>query len=151
MISRKAGFTLLEVLISLAIVLICFVGILQLLLIGSLQVNLSAEKTTAYLTASSRLAELRAGGSANLEQWKNENSFHRATGQEAENCLCSGWYSTVTVLSVGEERFYRVTIVVVGRNGREESFITYLSDLGLPKAGEATLPLEQPIKIFQAE
>jgi len=151
MISKKSGFTLLEVLASLVIVLLCVIGILQLLLLSSIQVNLLAEKTTSYLTASSKLAELRAGGTANLEQWKKENSFHQATGQEAENCLCSGWYSTVSVLNAGEEKFYRVVMVVVGRTGREETFITYLSDLGWSKAGKVALPLEQPIKLFQSE
>lgn len=149
---KNSGFTLLETMVALLIFMIGTVGVLQLLLISQVQINLAASQVTSYLTASSKLAELRAGGEAKLSQWKDENSFHQATGQEADNCLCKGWYSNVTALSIGDERFYRVEFVVVGLTGQEQKFVTYLADMGPPATGEGVLPImEQPIKLFQRE
>jgi type IV pilus modification protein PilV len=123
---HRDGFTLLEVLIALAILTIGIVAAMQLLPYSLRQSRAAAERTAAAHLANSEMSRLRAmdiGQQEGFRQWLNLNTLRAA---DASYDLYSGWSTTVQRMGIDSDT-YRVTFSVQMLDGRRESFVTYVT------------------------
>ena len=127
MMRRHDGFTLLEVLIALAILGIGIIAVMQLFPASLRQSQLAAERTVITGVANSELSRLRAIDlNTKLDTWKERNTFHTLTEIERIYALYEGWSSTVTRVP-GARDTYRVTFTIERTDGRTETFVTYVT------------------------
>ena len=136
------GFTLVEVLIAVSILLI---GILAGA--GLMAKSLSAqqrarEKTIASQIASSQLSVLQALDPGWYLAWFDRNSLVVIDpAKEPQFGSCTGWSTTVEQVSQATST-YRVTMCLFMTSGANEEFVTYVTPKG------ADVP-DQPIKIYE--
>lgn len=131
---RQKGFTLVEVLVAMAILSIGVVAVLQLFPHALRLVRGAAERTQAAELADSEFARLRAAGvGSGLSEWLNnvKNAYslyeiQRITEIYAPNILYEGVNATIErIASAGD--MYRVTFSVLMADGRNETFVTYVT------------------------
>jgi type II secretion system protein I len=125
---NEHGFTLLEVLIALAIVGIGIIAVMQLFPSSLKQARMAAERTAAANVANSELGQLRSiNNQGDFRSWLDANSlkFISAAGEKIY-ALYGGWQTSVQRLSDSEET-YRVTFNVKMLDGRSETFVTYVT------------------------
>jgi uncharacterized protein (TIGR02598 family) len=121
---RRDGFTLLEVLIALALLTVGIVAAMQLFPYSLRQTRAAAERTAAAHLADSQISRLRAMDiGQHFNQWLIAN-----TGQQADaaNDLYSGWSATAQRTGINTDT-YRVTFSVQMLDGRRENFVTYIT------------------------
>lgn len=124
---QKGGFTLIEVLIALAILGVGIVAIMQLFPASLRQTRLAAERTIVTNLATSQLSRLQSGDlRTNLSAWLQENTLHDLERIERIYALYEGWQTTVHRVPGGPDT-YRVTFTVELANGRQETFVTYVT------------------------
>lgn len=126
---EQKGFTLLEVLIALAILGLAIVAIFRLFPASLQQARIAAERTVIAELASSRLGQVRAAGAEYLLQ--GPPSFLNATTASevyASGALYDGYYSSIQRMPGSDETYLqRVTFTVNLPDGRHETFVTYVA------------------------
>lgn len=129
---ENAGFTLLEVMISLTILAVGIVAVMQLFPISLRQSRVAAERTVVASLAKTELGKVKAGGvGTQLQEWARSNAFRTLSEIEQGYALYQGWRTTVQRVpgaSAGNVDLYRVTFAVQMLDGREETFVTYVTD-----------------------
>ena len=133
--SRRRGFTLLEVLISLVILSVGVIAVLQLFPHALRQVRAAAERTQAAELAESRFALLRAAGVGDgLSGWLQDiraiegdlKSWDTISNVYTASALYQGVKATIERIA-GSGDIYRVTLSIVMSDGRSEKFVTYIA------------------------
>jgi len=121
---EKGGFTLLEVLIALAILTVGIVAAMQLFPYSLRQSRAAAERTAAAHLADSQISRLRAMDiGQDFSQWVDKNTpFQPGSADD----LYSGWSTTVQRTGINTDT-YRVTFSVQMLDGRRENFVTYIT------------------------
>ncbi len=122
----KGGFTLLEVLIALAILMVGIVAIMQLFPRSLLQARVAAERTITAELANSVLGQIRASSAKALFD-------KRVPGQLLSAYTVYGLYDgyTTTVQRLngsGNTYLQRVTFSVTFPDGRIEQYVTYVAE-----------------------
>ena len=122
--NSQKGFTLLEVLVALAIPLIGIGTVMQIMPISLLYARSAAEQTVASQAADSVVGQLRQMGAAALfydEVPKNLVSFEKASG-------FYGYATTFQQISGSTESFLqKVTFTVTLPNDKQQQFVTYIA------------------------
>ena len=127
---NKKGFTLLEVIFALAILVIGIVGVLALFPVGLRASKRGGDFTTATFLAQQQLELIRRAGQAvynpdgsygNYEEPYNDSNYPNFTK----------WYVVITRPTLGITSLYTVDLKIYWNDrGQEryEDFITYLAD-----------------------
>ena len=123
-VTDQSGFTLLEVLVSLGIIIIGIVATMQLYPTSLLQARIAAERTVTAQTANSVFGEIRASSAEAL--FENRVPPELLSDPEASSLF--GYRTTIQRLpgSAGVH-LQRVTLTVTFASGRRETFVTYVS------------------------
>lgn len=122
---RQEGFTLLEVLIALAILIIGIVAVMQLFPSSLLQARIAAERSITAELANSVIGQVRAASAEAL--YKNAIppgllAVHGSYG------LYDGYTTSTNRLGGASEVYLqRVTFTVRFPEGRRETFVTYMA------------------------
>ena len=121
------GFTLLEVLIALAILLVGIISAMQLFPASLRQARVAAERTSVANLANSELSRLRALDVArDFGTWLDKNTLETLSATERAYSLYDGWYTTVQRTGDSTDT-YRITFSVQMMDGRREVFVTYVT------------------------
>lgn len=126
---KSRGFTLLEIVVALTIISVGIVAVMRLFPESLRQARLAAERTTVAFLAKTQLGRVRASGlGGQLQNWIQANSFQNleATGN-AYGGLYKVYRSTTQRVR-GDVNLYRITFTVEMFDGREEQFVTYVTD-----------------------
>lgn len=125
--ARNDGFTLLEVLVALAILATGIMGAMQLFPASLRQTHAAAERAAAANLANSELTRLR---SLDIQReflsWLDKNTLESLASTERAYSLYDGWFATVQQAG-GSSDTYRVTFSVQMMDGRKETFVTYVT------------------------
>lgn len=125
----RAGFTLLEVLIALTILAVGILVIMRLFPMSLVQQRRAAERTVVASLARTQLSEVRTGGVGTaLSQWLKGNAYHIIDEAASSYTLYKSWRSTVTRMGQSDVDLYRVVFTVRLNDGREEEFVTYVTE-----------------------
>lgn len=125
---HEAGFTLLEIIVSLTILAVGVIAVLQLFPIAQTQARRASERTTVASLARTELGRVKAGGVGNnLTDWAVENALKQLNEQERAYALYDSWRSSVQRVS-GDVDLFRVTFSVRLYDGSEEKFVTYVTE-----------------------
>jgi prepilin-type N-terminal cleavage/methylation domain-containing protein len=120
----QKGFTLLEVLIALAILLIGIGTVMQIMPISLLYARSAAEQTVASQAADSVIGQLRQMGADALfydEVPRDLMNFDKAAG-------FYGYTTTIQRVPGTEENFLqKVTFTVILPSNKQKQFVTYIS------------------------
>ncbi|MEW8027238.1 MAG: type II secretion system minor pseudopilin GspI [Candidatus Thiodiazotropha sp.] len=121
-ISRSRGFTLLEILIALAILAIAFASIITVAANQSVNVGYLRDKTLAHWVALNQITELQIG-----KKWP-------ATGKQQgdEEMGLKKWHWQRTVSKTPDDRVRRVEIAVFRNRGDDEAVTRLVSFLSQP-------------------
>lgn len=127
--SERKGFTLVEVLVALAILGVAIVAIIKLFPDSLRQARVAAERTIVAELASSRLGQVRAAGAENLLNGRPSYLNLTAASQIYQTSLMyDGYTSNVQRMSGADETYLqRVTFTVKMPDGRLETFVTYVA------------------------
>lgn len=126
--SSKGGFTLLEVIVALTILAVGIIAIMQLFPTSLRQTRVAAERTTVASLARSELGRVRAGGVGEaLNEWAVQNALKTLTEAQRSYALYDSWRSTVQRVG-GDVDLFRITFSVRMFDGREEQFVTYVTE-----------------------
>ena len=137
---RNGGFTLVEVLIAMAIIIVGLVAVMRFFPLGLRQASVAQERTLASEMADDHLGRLRFGGARNLMETNGlegillTNPFFSVTNDIASGVrtsyeVYSGYETTIQRMHGADEVFLqRVTFTVDMNDGRREQFVTYIVD-----------------------
>ena len=121
----REGFTLLEVLIAMGILLIGIVSIMQLFPHSLMQARMANERTVTAELANSVLGQIRASSAEALFNSRIPGSLLTVYGAYG---LYDGYTTSVRRLNGGMDVFLqRVTFTVTFADGREESYTTFVA------------------------
>lgn len=125
---RSAGFTLLEVLVALAILSTGIMAAMQLFPAALRQTHAAAERVAAANLASSELSRLRVLDVQRNDflSWLDRNTLESLDATGRAYALYDGWFTTVQRTG-GTSDTYRVTFSVQMMDGRRETFVTYVT------------------------
>jgi type IV pilus modification protein PilV len=124
---QKDGFTLLEVLIALAILTIGIIAAMQLFPASLRQTRAAAERTAAAHLANSEMSRLRAlDVNKDFARWVDRNTLDTLSATQRAYSLYNGWSASVQRVGTDTETF-RVTFSVQMLDGRSEKFVTYIT------------------------
>lgn len=122
---RRAGFTLLEVIVALSILAVGIIAIMQLFPVSIRQQRVAQERSVIASLAKTELGKVRVSGvGPQLQEWVKENALRTLTEAQRAYALYTGWHATVSRVG-GDVDLYRITFVVRMVDGREEEFVTY--------------------------
>ena len=128
---ERAGFTIIELLISIIILVIGLVGVLLVIPLGQRSAGRSALTTQAAILASEKIEELKSMGYTELtsqNEWSGsaDNYSWRATIQDVAASDFQG------VVSLPQEQLVKIvmeiTYTVQGKE-RRDTFVTFYSEL----------------------
>lgn len=125
---KNAGFTLVEVLVALTLLAVGIVGVLTLFPQSLRQTRIAQERTTVATLARTELGRVRTGGVGDpLNEWAIRNAFRELTAAQQAYALYESWRANVSRVG-GDVDLFRVTFSVRLFDGREEKFVTYLTE-----------------------
>lgn len=120
------GFTLVEVLVALAILLTGIVAVLIMFPLSLQQARLAAERSVSSTAAQSVLSQVRA---TSAEALYNDRLLPELLTQTRGATNIYGYGTSVQRLSGAAEVYLqRVTFTVTLSNGRTESFTTFVAE-----------------------
>mgnify|MGYP000864407623 CR=1 FL=1 len=123
----RAGFSLLEIVIAMAILGFGVMAVLQLFPRALQQTRQAAEQSTVASLARTELGKMRAAGVGNqLVTWAAQNAMNQLTAQQRAYAMYDSWNASVQRVG-GDVDLYRVTFSVTLNSGREERFVTYVT------------------------
>ena len=133
---KTNGFTLVEVLVAMAILAIAMVALIQMFPQAMRMSRRAAEKTTVSSLAKTEMGRVKAAGVGDLigpGNWAVRNGIVQLGATQnvygavlKADSLYKGW--TATVQRAGAEvDLFRVTFSVELSNGRKEKFVTYVT------------------------
>lgn len=124
----QAGFTLLEIIVSLTILAVGIMAVLQLFPLAQTQARKASERTTVASLARTQLGKVKAGVVGNtLSDWAVENALKQLNEQERAYALYDSWRSSVQRVA-GDVDLFRVTFSVRLFDGSDETFVTYVTE-----------------------
>jgi prepilin-type N-terminal cleavage/methylation domain-containing protein len=135
---RSAGFSLVEILVALTILAVGIIAVMRLFPVSFQQAHLAAERTTVASVARTELGRVRAGGVYNqdnfqpwLAEWARQNALRSLSETNRAYSMYDSWRTSVQRVGGGEtgDDLYRVTFSVRLIDGREEKFVTYVTEL----------------------
>ena len=122
---RREGFTLLEVLVALGIMVVGIVAVMQLFPTSLLQARKAAELTIAAQLANSKMSLMRASGATALFYGNMEGVLNAVYNQYG---LYNGYSTSVQRLEGGSQvGLQRVTFTVTMPDERQATFVTYVA------------------------
>ena len=122
------GFTPLEVLIALAVLLIGVLALMKLFPMGLRNAQTAQERRQAAGLADERLGMLRMAGSDGLfDGSANPNFTGMANINEAFTQYQAFYTNTQRMLGATDTHLQRVVFTVTLPDGRRESYVTYVS------------------------
>jgi prepilin-type N-terminal cleavage/methylation domain-containing protein len=125
----RLGFTLLEVLIALTILAVGILAIMRLFPMSLVQQRRAAERTVIASLARTQLSEVRTGGvGQSLIAWLKSNSYNVVSQAARSYTLYDSWRTSVTRMGQSDVDLYRVVFTVRLHDGREEEFVTYVTE-----------------------
>ena len=136
--TSRGGFTLVEVLVALLILGVGIVAIMRLFPMSLQQSHRAAQRTTVAQLARTELGRVRAGGVFSQDQfqpwmrdWAQQNALFSLTEAQRAYSMYEGWSASVQRVSGGAlgTDLYRITFTVQLFDGREEKFVTYVTEL----------------------
>ncbi len=135
----NAGYTLVEILVAMAILIFGVVAIMRMLPIALREAHLAGEQTVAAAQADSHLGVLRQRGAEDVLlldrpdidrvfTYDPNSTLPVMQRHAAANVLYTGWrYAVQRMEGANQVYLQRVTYTVELPNGRRESFVTYIS------------------------
>ncbi|MBW7863176.1 MAG: prepilin-type N-terminal cleavage/methylation domain-containing protein [Candidatus Hydrogenedentes bacterium] len=127
--ASRAGFTLLEVVIALTILAVGIMAVMALFPASLTQQRVAAERTVIASLARTQLSEVRTGGmGASLSEWIRGNAYRVVDAAARGYTLYDSWRASATRVGGPGVELYRVVFSVRLNNGREEEFVTYVTD-----------------------
>jgi general secretion pathway protein I len=121
-LSRDGGFTLLEILIALAILSIAFASIITVAANQSVNVSYLRDKTLAHWVAMNQITELQISNkwpATGKQQGDEEMGLHK-------------WHWQRTVSQTPDDRVRKMEIAVFRNRGDNESVVRLISFLSQP-------------------
>ncbi len=135
---RRLGFTLLEVLVAMTILGVAIIAVMRLFPISLQNTHRAAEQTTVASLARMELGRARASGVYNqdnfqpwMQNWAQQNALRMLTEAQRAYTLYDSWRSSVQRVGGGPSGvdLYRITFSVKLLDGRQEKFVTYVTEL----------------------
>ncbi len=124
--SRRAGFTLVEVLVALAILLTGIISVLVMFPQSLKAARIAAERSVSSQAAHSVLSQIRATSADSLY---NQRLLPELLNQPKSDTNIYGYATSVARLSGASEVYLqRVTFTVTLSGGRTESFTTFVAE-----------------------
>lgn len=124
----ETGFTLLEVLIALAILIIGIVAVMQLFPRSLLQARQAAERSVTAELANSQLGQIRQSGAQNLFEGRIPPELMGIRDIYGAYGLYQGYTTTVQRMNGAADVFLqRVTFTVEFPDGRSEKYVTFVT------------------------
>lgn len=129
---KKAGFSLVEVLIALAVLSIGVIAAFQLFPLALTYIRVAQERSIASELAGSRMGELRAIGGRHVQYNWDAGLFAGFNDLSQANKIYSVYsnYTTTVQRLMGASEVYlqRVAFTVNLQDGRQERFVTYIAE-----------------------
>jgi Tfp pilus assembly protein PilV len=131
---RNGGYTFIEMLIAMTILIVGIIAIMRMLPIALREASLAGEKSVAAQFAGSQLGLTRATGAETI-QLDNQNFpmsarmiFSTAINVYDINNMYTGWQTDMQRMNGAYETYLqRVMFSVEMPDGRRESFVTYVT------------------------
>lgn len=125
---RNEGYTFIEVLIAMTILIVGIVAIMRMLPIALDQSQGANERTLAAIQADQQLGVARAAGAEDLVLRQNANWRYELQGKETGNVMYTAWNRSIQRMAdPGGGYLQRVVVSVEMPDGRKESFMTYVA------------------------
>lgn len=124
----REGFTLLEVVVALAILAGGIVAIMTLFPTALYRQQQASERSTIASLARAKLSEVRVFGPGQASTaWLEQNALHLIEQSARAYTVYDSWRANV-LADAGMPGLYRVTFVVRLNNGQTEEFVTYVTE-----------------------
>ncbi len=128
----EKGFTLLEVLVALGIMLIGIIATMQMFPRSLLQARVAAERTVATSVVQSQFGLIRAGTATGLAADRIVNQDDKSVRDSVlwdDETNRFGYHTEVQLMPGGAtSNLQRVTFVIEFVDDRTETFVTYVAD-----------------------
>jgi len=123
---RRGGFTLVEVLVALAILLTGIISVLVMFPQSLKAARIAAERSVTSQAAHSVLSQIR---STSADSLYNQRILPELLTQQQSSANLYGYATSVARLTGASEVYLqRVTFTVTLSNGRTESFTTFVAE-----------------------
>ena len=123
----KKGFSLIEVLIAVLILLVAVLSAVALILKSELATHQAKEETLAALIIQSQFSLLAAAHAAYQQYWLADNALNFVKPlQEPDKWLCRSWMVSATEIAL-DPQLFRVTMNLQMIDGRQEDYVTYIT------------------------
>jgi len=125
---RRSGFTLLEVVVALAILAGGIVAIMALFPTALYRQQQASERSTIASLARAKLNEARVFGPYGVTgPWLEQNAYHLIEQSARAYTVYDSWRASVSS-GTGMPGLYRVTFTVKLNSGQTEEFVTYVTE-----------------------
>ena len=131
-LNEKVGFSLVEVLVSMAVLAVGIVAVTRLFPQGLRATRVAQERTIAAELADSNLARLRMAGMENLLGVMRASALYNTSAADAvyggpnNDNIINGYTTSVKRAGIND-KLVRVTFSVEMPDGRLENFVTYVT------------------------
>ena len=129
--NNKKGFTLLEIIFALAVLVIGIVGVIALFPVGLRASKRGGDFTIATLLAQRQLNMIKRAGQAVYNPYDGDWPDYGEDYDESNYSHFTKWYALFSQPTIGITKLYTVDLKVYWNdrgNERYEEFITYLAD-----------------------
>jgi Tfp pilus assembly protein PilV len=128
---RNAGYTFIEMLIAMTILIVGIVAIMRMLPIALREAHLAGEKSVAAQFADAQLGLTRSVGADAVQYFPDsypQAVRHTLVGMDQINAMYTAYQSDTQRMRGADETFLqRVVFSVEMPDGRRETFVTYVT------------------------